>query len=94
MKKGKRFRIKDLNVVIADNQVQHARLGFVVSRKYGNAVCRNHLKRCLRSAFRQHTIRSFALDILVIPSAQLKTDSVSETWMLTCFDMLKRRVER
>ena len=64
MKQGKRFRVSGLNLVIAPNDRSNARLGLAVSRKYGNAVQRNRLKRCLRSAFRQHHIREKQFDIL------------------------------
>ena len=32
----------------------HSRLGIAVSKRLGNAVVRNHIKRCLRETFRQH----------------------------------------
>ena len=32
----------------------HSRLGLAVSKRLGNAVVRNHIKRCLREMFRQH----------------------------------------
>jgi len=94
MKKGKRFRIKHLSMVVVKNDRQHARLGFAVSGKYGNAVCRNRLKRCLRSAFRQHDIRDKAFDILVIPTPQFDANAVSEQHMHGCFDDLSQRLGR
>ena len=91
MKQGKRFRVFGLNLVIAPNDCSHARLGLAVSGKYGNAVQRNRLKRCLRSAFRQHSIREVPLDILVIPTPQLNANEISEQMIATCFDTLSER---
>ena len=31
-----------------------SRLGIAVSRRIGNAVVRNHIKRCIRETFRRH----------------------------------------
>jgi len=91
MKQGKRFKVLGLNLVVAPNDCNHARLGLAVSTKYGNAVQRNRLKRCLRSAFRQHRIRNQPMDILAIPSPQLKATSISEHGMQTCLDALEKR---
>jgi len=91
MKQGKRFRVSGLNLVIAPNDCNHARLGLAVSGKYGNAVQRNRLKRCLRSAFRQHAIRHAQLDILAIPTPQLRADNISEQMMTFCLDTLAQR---
>lgn len=91
MKQGKRFKVLGLNLVIAPNDCNHARLGLAVSGKYGNAVQRNRLKRCLRSAFRQHNIREHKMDILAIPSPHLKAENITEHMMSTCFDTLSKR---
>jgi len=61
--------VGNLRIVYLANQLDHCRLGFAVSRKYGNAVQRNWLKRQLRSCFRSsHEHDSTAADILVIPA--------------------------
>jgi len=92
MKQGKRFTISGLNLVIAPNDCSHARLGLAVSTKYGNAVTRNRLKRCLRNAFRQHDIRFSTMDILAIPTAKLQADDVCESFISTCLDTLAKRL--
>jgi len=69
MRRGKLSNRHGLRLVYRRNGLCHARLGLAVSRKYGNAVQRNRLKRCLRAAFRQHPICQCGLDILMMPQA-------------------------
>jgi len=52
--------------------MQHARLGLAVSRKYGNAMRRNRLKRQLRECFRLSNVRHESMDVLVIPLCSWK----------------------
>jgi len=57
-----------VRLIYAANDLQHARIGLAVSRKYGNAVQRNRLKRLWRESFRVSPIRCIGVDVLAIPS--------------------------
>ena len=57
-------------MVVFAIQSQSPRLGLVVSRKVGNAVTRNRVKRILREAFRQE-INFVRLDLDIVVIARL-----------------------
>jgi ribonuclease P protein component len=59
-----------LLVYACDNNLPYARLGVSVSRKVGNAVVRNRVKRLFREAFRlsQHDLPA-GVDLVLIPKA-------------------------
>lgn len=74
MRSGKRMRSRCFTLVCRRNDFGHPRLGMAISRKYGNAVQRNRLKRIIREKFRhaQHELPS--CDILFIPVVTAKRE--------------------
>lgn len=57
-----------------------SRLGISVSKKSGNAVFRNKIKRMIREEFRKNKIRHASLDILAVAkkNADFKNFDISE----------------
>ncbi len=66
-KTGHCRRSPELVMCCLDNDMPHSRFGFVVSKRVGNAVTRNRVKRRLRAIFAQRVpqIKS-GFDIVVI----------------------------
>jgi len=67
-----RFRASDdaLTVYVAVNDLDWSRLGISVSRRIGNAVRRNYVKRRIREAYRRNKSRlPIGLDILCVANA-------------------------
>jgi len=60
--------VGNLRIIYRTNQLEHCRLGLAVSRKYGNAVQRNRLKRQLRNTFRTSDCHAMGVDMLIIPA--------------------------
>ena len=62
------------------NELGHPRLGLTVSRRVGNAVTRNAIKRRLREAYRhtRHDLPTLDLVVVVRPHKTLKPDAYAE----------------
>ena len=48
-----------------NNEYEHFRLGISVSKKIGNAVTRNRIKRAIRENFKVHKQDMISKDIIV-----------------------------
>lgn len=66
-KKGKSVANRQFVVyTYNNNENEHFRLGISVSKKLGNAVTRNRIKRAIRENFKVHKEEIIAKDIVVI----------------------------
>jgi len=78
--KGHRYYSKHfvLFVLIHDPLCSPWRLGLAVSKKIGNAVVRNRVKRVLRNFFRLHQdLLSSDTDFVVVPKRHLNVNHVN-----------------
>lgn len=66
-KKGYRYRGKYFNLVYHSNDLNFSRMAVVVSKKIGNAIRRNMVKRQIRTLFRRNkNMIKQSVDIIII----------------------------
>jgi ribonuclease P protein component len=65
-KMGCKYHTPHFVLLIADNSRLYSRLGITVSKKVGNAVVRNRLKRLLREYFRKNCSQLQSSDYIII----------------------------
>ena len=53
--------------IIFVKKADTTRIGFAVSKKSGNAVCRNRIKRILREFFRLHFEKIVKAELVIVP---------------------------
>lgn len=79
--RGRSYASGRLVLYYYENRHESFRVGFSVSKKIGNAVIRNRLKRVLRSCFQKHIdeLRKFSIDFVVVcrkPAAEATYDEL------------------
>ena len=78
-KMGCKLHTPHFILLLAENNVGRSRLGLTVSRKVGNAVLRNRVKRLTREFFRQNKQHfSPTVDLSVVAKKGAATLSISE----------------
>lgn len=77
------------------NELDHPRLGLVVSQKVGRAVIRNRWKRMLREAFRLSRQDLPPMDLVCIPRPRAEPDVHRLIGSLTTLAAaIQRRIDR
>lgn len=77
-KKGASFGNRNLVIYYRNNGLEHHRIGFSVSKKVGNAVVRNRIKRRLRSYLQQEADIVNHYDIVLIAKESCKDKDYHE----------------
>jgi len=91
---GKRIVTRHLVFIICPNESGCSRLGLIVSRKVGNAVVRNRVKRVIREVFRLNKpLDKRNIDIIVIPRPALKYPANFDS-VKADFDIMVSRVPK
>ncbi|KPJ70248.1 hypothetical protein AMJ44_00615 [candidate division WOR-1 bacterium DG_54_3] len=75
-KEGKRYKDKYFNLIYLPNNLDFSRMAVIVSKKVGNAVARNKMKRWVRDLFRRNKEHlKHDLDILIIIKEEIQETS-------------------
>jgi ribonuclease P protein component len=90
---GKKIQDRNFLVIYSDGRFEKKRIGITVSKKIGNAVKRNKIKRLIREHFRinRDKIADF-VDINVI--AKKKAGEISADMVLKSLDGVFKKIPR
>jgi len=90
---GKRIQDRNFIIIYSDGRYEKSRIGITVSKKLGNAVKRNKIKRLIRENFRMNRdkIAEF-MDINVI--AKKKAGEISADMVFKSLDGIFNQIPR
>jgi ribonuclease P protein component len=71
---GTKIVCRDFVLVASNEKKDLSRLGLIVSKKVGNSVSRNRIKRCVRSYFRNLDTSQLDRDLVVIARPSLTAE--------------------
>jgi len=75
-KEGKRYKDKYFNLIYLPNSLSFSRMAVIISKKVGNAVTRNKMKRWMRDLFRRNKeYLKHDLDVLIIVKKEIQEAS-------------------
>jgi len=78
-KEGNRYRGKYFNIIFFPNSLTFSRAAFVASKKIGQAVARNKVKRWLRELFRRNKdLLQAPFDFIIIAKREIQDASWSD----------------
>lgn len=83
-RKGAKFETRHFKLAVLPNCLPARRIGITVSRKVGNAVQRNRVKRRLREYFRRHKAAFPSSSDIVITA---KTGAQELSFALVCSEL-------
>ena len=93
---GSRFRGRLFTLVFLRNELGHARLAVVASRKVGSAVVRNRVKRRFRELFRRNKeLLAEPLDLMVIArpdSGEAAWNGLRDAYLSSLTTILRKRI--
>ncbi len=97
-RKGNRYKGKYFSLIYLPSRLTFSRVGVVASRKVGNAVTRNKVKRRMRDLFRRNKgLLNFPLDMLIIArpeTGEVKWPELKEQYMAAVERIFKKKRER
>lgn len=64
--KGLSFKTQGLKLIVKKSDISYFRILISISRGYGNAVCRNRLKRRVRSIFKELLLSSSSISDIAL----------------------------
>jgi ribonuclease P protein component len=77
--RGHRLRTENFTIITQPNGGDITRLGIAASKRVGNAVKRNRVKRLMREFFRLHKhLMPTGYDVVIIPLHEIEAPSFSK----------------